>query len=392
MPYLAALAAENPGMNIAFASNANPYGRKSFGGAEASMRLLAEKLAERGHKVVYVARDVGAADRVAAADVNVQLHELRGSRSRVGRLVSALDLARLFRRQEIDIFYCFYELDVLRSVVLARMASRRPLLVMQAAGLHWYEVCLRDRTRIPLYRRLFGKLDAVNFVDEQLVAVTRTKLEELGMGTPWRRSFVVEIGSGVGSERVRAHQDQPAEPFRLVMAARFASYSRRHDILVRAMALIPPSRRVELTLVGEGTRRSEIEKIATEEGLAGRVQFVPFLPQAELWELLSRHHLLTHCAEHEGLGKAIVESMSLGLPVLASNVPVINGYIEDGRNGFLCENEPSAWADRICALMDDRDARERVADAGREFARRQHSPEANVVRYEREFEALLQNG
>ena len=259
---------------------------------------------------------------------------------------------------------------------------------MQMAGLHWYETCLRDRRKIDIYRRIFSGIDAVNFVEERLAQVTDEKLRELGMGDPFRRRFVAEIGSGVEVRRERPYARLPATPFRLIMAARFASYSRRQDILVEAMAQIPGEREIELLLVGEGTKRAEVERLVAERGLTGRIRLVPFMPQQDLWALLSEAHLLTHCAEHEGLGKAIVESMALGLPVLASDVRVISDYIRDGENGFLVENTPAAWAARIQELMDDPARRVRVSETALNFVRKHHDPDRNVLKYETEFAAL----
>ena len=94
-------------MKLAFATNASPYGMTSFGGAETSCRLLAEKLAERGHDALYLARGVDAAQVREAAAHGVDLRGLPGGRSRRWRLKAALSLAMLFRRERVDVFYCF---------------------------------------------------------------------------------------------------------------------------------------------------------------------------------------------------------------------------------------------------------------------------------------------
>ena len=173
------------------------------------------------------------------------------------------------------------------------------------------------------------------------------------------------------------------------MAARFATFSRRQDLLIEMMSLLPEGAPVQLTLIGDGARRRECERMVEDRRLSDRVTFRPFLPQPELWDLFSRAHLLTHCADHEGLGKVLIEAMAQGLPVLASDVQVINGYIEDGGNGFLASNDAHAWARRVLELKKLPELRRQVAERAQDFARAHHSPEHNVVLYEEEFGKLV---
>jgi len=64
---------------------------------------------------------------------------------------------------------------------------------------------------------------------------------------------------------------------------------------------------------------------------------------------------------HEGLGLVILEAMSVGLPVVATNVGGIPEVVKDGYNGLLFE--PRNWkdlAEKITFLLNDDEMRERM--------------------------------
>lgn len=59
-------------MILLFVSEANPFGAGPFGGAEVSMRLLAEGMAERGHRVTILCFSDRMRDGEAVAESSPQ--------------------------------------------------------------------------------------------------------------------------------------------------------------------------------------------------------------------------------------------------------------------------------------------------------------------------------
>jgi glycosyltransferase involved in cell wall biosynthesis len=378
-------------VNLLFATNGNPYGRAGHGGAETSIRLLARSLAARGHRVCYLTDDVATRELDAAASEGVALLRLPRRRDGAGsrwrrRLATAATMARIFRRRRIDVYYGFYELELLRAALLARRFKPDTRIVMRMAGLHWYEQCRRDPKKITAFRRVFNSIDAVNFIEPTLVALTEEKLAELPLDVTFRSAFVADIGTDAVGRRPSDRTARDGGPVHAVMAARFSSYQKRQDLLVGAVARVP---NLHLTLVGNGGRRDAVTSHVARLGITERVRVLPFMDQHGLWDLLSDADLLCHCVEYEGLGKTVVEAMSLGVPVLASNVPVLNAYIADGTNGFLTENTVEAWAGTLERLAADRPLLRRTAVAAREQALSAYAPERNVEAYEAAFTGLI---
>ncbi|MFW6116901.1 MAG: glycosyltransferase, partial [bacterium] len=227
------------------------------------------------------------------------------------------------------------------------------------------------------------------YIHDDLERMVDEKIAELNLGVNFRYVFHGDIGSTVTPGRPYPYGHDSTDVFSIVMASRFSQYQKRQDILVRAISMLDSSRPVSVKLVGDGATRAPIQAMIDSLDLRDRVAIVPFLPQKDLWKLMLDSHLMCHVSEWEGLGKIIIESMALGLPVLASNVRPLNRYIVEGVNGFLVENHPAAWARKIEELIADEGARAAVSSASIEYIRSYYDPSRNVTTYEKHFEHLV---
>lgn len=384
-------------LKILLITKKNPFGFESFGGAESSTRLLAEKMAARGHQVTYLTLRASARDKAIARDVGVELiafPKIVGSRfSRIFKAVSRMLMLRtimtLTLRHKVDLIYCFYELEVLEPALRVRERFGRPKVVMRMAGLSWYDVSIRNPSRALRYQDAFRNVDSINFISEGLKTMVESKLGDLDIQLQFRHIFVQDIGSSTQPGRQLAYSDLPETPFRIIMATRFSTQQKRQDLLIRAAALLSRDLPVEIVLSGDGKRLHKMKVLATELGVTDRITFLPFLPQPELWCRLQQTHLMCHATDHEGLGKIIVEAMAKGLPVLVSDVAPLNSFIRESETGFLVTNTPEAWAARITELFARREDLVRVSEAAVAFAVDRWDADRSVKAYEDYFAIVI---
>ena len=113
------------------------------------------------------------------------------------------------------------------------------------------------------------------------------------------------------------------------------------------------------------------------------------MEQQQLWQEMRQADLLCHACDYEGTSKIILESMALGLPVLASDVTPVNDYVIDGYNGFLVDNDPAMWAEKITALACDKSERIRVSLNSMAYINENYNPFNNVSLYESHFDEIL---
>ena len=115
---------------------------------------------------------------------------------------------------------------------------------------------------------------------------------------------------------------------------------------LRAFAIFKKDHpKAEFFLAGKGPLQPELEMLAAGLGIFKDVHFVGFLSQPELLKLYASSHLLLHPSEtlpnqdQEGVPNSVLEAMATGLPVVATRHGGIPEAIEDGRNGFLADEE-----------------------------------------------------
>jgi colanic acid/amylovoran biosynthesis glycosyltransferase len=94
-------------------------------------------------------------------------------------------------------------------------------------------------------------------------------------------------------------------------------------------------------IAGEGPMKSDLDKMIASLGLQDAVELRGFLAQADLRELYHKSQVFVHPSEltadqnQEGIPNSMLEAMSTGLPVLATQHGGIPEAVSDGATGFL---------------------------------------------------------
>lgn len=110
---------------------------------------------------------------------------------------------------------------------------------------------------------------------------------------------------------------------------------------------------VRLIITGDGPERRTLEKLAVELGVAASVDFIGWVPPADLSALVNRTTLtLIPSRWEEPFGVVVLESTKMGRPVIAT---AVGGTHENALHGLIAkmvENENSdALAAATCELL-----------------------------------------
>jgi len=156
---------------------------------------------------------------------------------------------------------------------------------------------------------------------------------------------------------------------------------KRVDRVLEAFVDIRESVNARLIMVGNGPDRAALERSVTNQGLSSHVDFVG--ERHDLVALLSSADLFLLPSSQESFGMAAMEAMACGTPVVASRVGGLPEVIEDGRTGFLCEEDDvRGMAERSIDLLTDHTLHERIAGAAAIVVREQFCEERIVPQYE----------
>jgi glycosyltransferase involved in cell wall biosynthesis len=155
-------------------------------------------------------------------------------------------------------------------------------------------------------------------------------------------------------------------PRRILMAGRL-SVQKNPLLAIKALALI---RDLDWSfeVIGDGPLRPEVRALAENSGIGGRVTLHGWISSAQVAELMAGADILLMPSLHEGLSMVAIEALQHGLAIVASRIGGMRDIVEEGRNGFLCELSPGAFAQRLGALLADVPILERMRRASYEKA------------------------
>lgn len=144
---------------------------------------------------------------------------------------------------------------------------------------------------------------------------------------------------------------------------------------------------MRVAIAGTGAQESELKEKAKSLGLLDdAVKFVGWSAGDKKRSLFEKSQVLVLPSYNEGLPVAVLEAISYGMPVIATNVGDIASAVHDGENGYLVDpGDVEALADSL-ANIHDRTRYEGFSKASREFAER----EFNDVEYFRGLAKLYQ--
>ncbi len=149
------------------------------------------------------------------------------------------------------------------------------------------------------------------------------------------------------------------------------------EYLLRAMQAVQASRPAnELTIVGDGPLRSDLEQLAKQ--LRVRCTFMGVQPSATIRHLLQRSRLVslpsvsTSDGHIEGLPTVLIEAQAMGVPVVSTFHSGIPEGVADGVTGTLVpERDSDKLAAAILRLLEDKALWQRYHLATQEHIDRQ---------------------
>lgn len=144
--------------------------------------------------------------------------------------------------------------------------------------------------------------------------------------------------------------------------------------IVQALEYLLPAIDWHLTIYGDGENRPDIQARINKEKLSARVSLAGSIDSMR--PALRNADVFLSSSRWEGLPIAILEAMSEGLPVVASDVVGNNDLVSNGVNGYLYAlDKPADAAKRIVELQDG-SLREQLGIAARNMVEADYSVEA----------------
>jgi glycosyltransferase involved in cell wall biosynthesis len=162
-------------------------------------------------------------------------------------------------------------------------------------------------------------------------------------------------------------------------------------VLIQAMTHLPEGYR--LRLIGSGPDHDRLQKLADDQGVTDRVEFLPAVRTGEVPKAMAEFDIfvlpsLTRPNWKEQFGRVLIEAMACGVPVIGSDSGEIPRVVADA--GLITpEGDATALAAAIRRLGDDTDLRARYARLGREHVLAHHTLEHVAARFVSVYQQVL---
>ncbi|MEV1074451.1 glycosyltransferase family 4 protein [Micromonospora parva] len=240
----------------------------------------------------------------------------------------------------------------------------------------------------PALRRIGRGVDVTTYLGEY----TRSRLARVLDGVTDLRRLAPGVDVDmyhptVDGEQVRARLGLTDRPV-VVCVSRLVP-RKGQDTLIRALPEI--RRRVPdaaLLIVGGGPYRATLEKLARQTGVERDVVFTGTVPSVELPAHYAAGDVYAmpcrtrnRGLDVEGLGIVYLEASATGLPVVAGDSGGAPDAVREGETGYVVRGrDVGQLADRVAALLADRDLARQLGAAGRAWVEREWRWEAQADR------------
>jgi glycosyltransferase involved in cell wall biosynthesis len=292
-----------------------------------------------------VARGGGSYESRLPSDISLQVctRAIQSSLLSVGSSVYAL--RRRIERERPDIVMAFLEHTSLVLASAIAFMRRPPKLVLGIQNNFSQTLATVPRSLravLPrLYVRTYQRAD-------HIIAISRGVAADLARHVPCtaaKTTVVYNAGTDDQLEKMALEpleEKKPEQP--LLVACGRLNEQKDYETLIRALPLLVTRPAPELWVLGEGSLKDSLQRLASELGVAARIRWLgfrknpyPFMAAADTFVLSSRW---------EGFANVIVEALACGTPVVATNCPYgPEEILAAGRYGKLVPvGDPGALA------------------------------------------------
>lgn len=256
---------------------------------------------------------------------------------------------------------------------MAARITRVPLVVHTTHGFHFHEHMgvLRRMPYVTAERWLARLCDLLLFQN-------REELEDLRRLDLRPRHGGYFVGNGINLEQFRPRRRLPDNPRPVLLCVARLEPVKNHEMLFRALEILRPRFDPVVWLLGDGPYWARYEADLKRRGLAGSVKFLGY--RYDIPELTAAADVSVLTSLKEGIPRALMQAMAVGVPVVATDVKGSREVVVNEETGFLVPlHDVDALAKRVAQLLDSPTMRREMGARAVAYVRR-HFDEEQVVK------------
>ncbi len=278
------------------------------------------------------------------------------------------------------IFYTYW-FDYATSAICDLKVKQNIEVVTKAHGYDLYAY-RRNNGYIPLRLQTIKKIDKIFLISDD-------GLEYLSSLYPlFRQKFYL---SPMGVEKKDIINKSSKDSVFRIVSCSFISPVKRIDLIIEALMLL--SQKIDIQIewyhLGGGVLLQKMKSLALEKLKKVSYKFLDSMDNEEVFQFYSRQKLdlFIMLSVSEGKPVAVMEAMSVGLPILATRVGGIPEIVIDGQNGVLVAEDTTAnnVADEIINLINNSNKLDSMREESQKIWHKNANAEINYENFAKQL-------
>ena len=162
------------------------------------------------------------------------------------------------------------------------------------------------------------------------------------------------------------------------------------ELLVKAAAGLSSDliKQIEILIIGSGPKAGQLHKLV-EENKNLVVNFFDNVSRNQAMEMLKNSDIFVLSTNWEGFPYSILEAMSAGLPVVATDVGGINEAVDSSSGILIKRGDVIGLQQALTKLITDKNLRRQMGESARQIAENKFSLPKMLVETENLYKSLL---
>jgi colanic acid/amylovoran biosynthesis glycosyltransferase len=218
----------------------------------------------------------------------------------------------------------------------------------------------------------------------------QSQLMKLTPEAHWGKFDLARLGVDSAHFPARPFRASP-DPLRILCVGRLVATKGQRIVLEAVERLLRDGRRLQLTFVGDGPTRHDLEAFVRERNLAAAVHFAGIVNQDSIQSFYRDADLFVLASFAEGIPIVLMEAMAMEIPCIATCINGIPELIRNEVDGLLVPPSDVAGLAAVIARLADQPAlRESLGQAGRLRVQQHYDLDRSADRLREVFRTRLE--